>query len=134
MANGIQTDRMPVGNGIAEVQQVQQQQPLVAENPVPGQMRRVRRNISSIIWYLCGVMVVLLAFRFVLELLGANPANGFVHFIYDVSYPLVAPLLGMFGYTVKYGVAWLDLYSAIAVAVYLVVAWGIVKLLYLPKQ
>lgn len=79
-------------------------------------------------------MVVLLAFRFVLELLGANPANGFVHFIYDVSYPLVAPLLGMFGYTVKYGVAWLDLYSAIAVAVYLVVAWGIVKLLYLPKQ
>ena len=134
MANGIQTDRMPVGNGIAEVQQVQQQQPLVAENPVPGQMRRVRRNISSIIWYLCGVMVVLLAFRFVLELLGANPANGFVHFIYDVSYPLVAPFLGMFGYTVKYGVAWLDLYSAIAVAVYLVVAWGIVKLLYLPKQ
>ncbi len=132
MANGTQTGRMPVGHGVAEVQQVHQQAPAV-EDSVPKQMRKVRRNIASIVWYLCGVMVVLLAFRFVLELLGANPVNGFVHFIYDVSYPLVAPFLGMFGYTVKYGVAWLDLYSAIAAAVYLVVAWGIVKLMYLPR-
>ncbi len=132
MASGTQTDRMPVGHGVAEVQQAQQQPP-VSEDAAPKQMRKVRRNVASIIWYLCGVMVVLLAFRFVLELLGANPYNGFVHFIYSVSYPLVAPFLGMFGYTVKYGVAWLDLYSAIAAAVYLVVAWGIVKLMYLAR-
>src|SRR5438105_1468592 len=55
-----------------------------------------RQNIvSRIIYYLLDVLEVFLAFRLLFKALGANAANGFVSFMYDVTTPFVAPFRGI---------------------------------------
>lgn len=83
---------------------------------------------ARVIWYIAGVIEVLLAFRFVLALLGANPANAFANFIYNVSHPFVAPFFSLFGYNLHYGVSRFETYTLVAMAVYAVIAWGLARL------
>ena len=84
---------------------------------------------TRIVWYIAGVVLALLAFRFVLVLLGANPANSFANFIYTTSHPLAAPFFGIFGYSLRYGVSKVELSTLVAMAVYALVAYGITRLL-----
>ncbi len=84
---------------------------------------------TRIVWYLAGILLILLAFRFGLALMAANPANPFAHFIYAASYPFVAPFFGLFGYHLVYGVSQLEIYTLVAMAVYAVIAWAIDRLL-----
>lgn len=88
---------------------------------------------SRIIWYIAGVILTLLAFRFVLILLGANRNNGFAEFIYSASNPLVAPFYGLFGYDLQYGVARFEVYTLVAMAVYAIIAFGLARLVTLNK-
>jgi uncharacterized protein YggT (Ycf19 family) len=81
-----------------------------------------------VIWFITGVLLTLLAFRFVLVLLGANPSNAFANFIYSVSHPFVAPFFGLFGYSLHYGVSRLELSTLVAMAVYALVAFGLSRL------
>ncbi|MDB5164846.1 MAG: Membrane protein involved in colicin uptake [Candidatus Saccharibacteria bacterium] len=83
---------------------------------------------ARIIWYIAGVILVLLAFRFILTLLGANQNNGFADFIYGVSHPFVAPFFGLFGYNLQYGVSRFETYTLVAMLVYAIVAWGLARL------
>lgn len=77
---------------------------------------------------LAGILMVLLGFRFVLALLGANPYNGFVHTIYAATWPFAAPFYGMFGYPSTYPPRF-ELYTLFAMAVYALVAWGLMAVL-----
>lgn len=95
-----------------------------------------RSVAGNAVWYILGVIEVLLAFRFVLKLLGANPNSGFVDFIYSITGILTAPFDSIFGVaTAKSG----DIHSVfepsilVAMAVYALAAWGIVKLLNLNR-
>jgi len=88
---------------------------------------------ARVIWYIAGVLLVLLAFRFVLALLGANPNNGFANFIYSVSHPFVAPFFGLFGYNLRYGVSRFETFTLVAMAVYAIIAWGLAKLVTLNQ-
>lgn len=83
--------------------------------------------VARIISYVLGILLSLLAIRFVLSLLGANQDNPFASFIYSVTYPFVAPFFGLFGYTMKYGVARVELETLIAIVVYALVGYGIAK-------
>lgn len=88
-----------------------------------------RDNMAArVIWYVAGVLLVLLAFRFVLALLGANPNNGFANFIYTVSHPFVAPFFSLFGYNLRYGVTRFEVFTLVAMAVYAIIAWGLARL------
>jgi hypothetical protein len=49
-----------------------------------------------IIFWLLDVLEVLLAFRFFLLLLSANPASPFVQLIYRLTQPFVTPFTGIF--------------------------------------
>ena len=84
---------------------------------------------ARIVWYIAGVVLALLAFRFVLVLLGANPANGFTNFIYTISHPFAAPFFGIFGYSLRYGVSRVEVSTLVAMAAYALVAYGIARLL-----
>ena len=84
---------------------------------------------ARVVWFIAGVLLTLLAFRFLLVLLGANPNNRFANFIYTISYPFAAPFFGLFGYDLKYGVSRVEISTLIAMAVYTVVAFGIARLL-----
>ncbi len=79
--------------------------------------------VDRIIWFVIGVILILLFFRFLLALFGANPANGFADFIYSTSHPLVAPFFGLFNYNFRYGISSFEIYTLVAMLVYLVVGW-----------
>ncbi len=88
---------------------------------------------ARVVWFVAGVIITLLALRFVLILLGANPANGFVNFIYSVSYPLARPFFGVFNYSINYGIAKVELASLLAMVVYALIAYGLTRLLLIGR-
>lgn len=87
------------------------------------------RTVSSVIWFVAGVLLILLAFRVVLLLLAANQANAFADFVYMISYPFAAPFFGLFGYSMHYGVSQFELSTLVAMVVYALVAFGITRLI-----
>jgi len=87
---------------------------------------------TQIVWYILGFIEVLLAFRFVLKLLAANPQAGFTNFIYGITTPFAAPFLNVFRISRVEGNV-LEWTTLLAMAVYWVVAWGIIKLLVMGK-
>lgn len=90
--------------------------------------------MARVVWYVMGVLLILLAFRFVLALLGANLQNGFATFVFNTTYPFVLPFFSLFGYTPTYGVAQLEPSVLVAMAVYALIAWGIVKLVNITRN
>src|ERR1044071_9368006 len=82
---------------------------------------------TQIVWYLLGLLEILLAFRFILKLLAANPAAGFTRVIYGATYIFAAPFLNVFRITRVSGniFEWTTL---LAMVVYFLVAWGIIKM------
>lgn len=85
-------------------------------------------RVNQIIWFILGFIEVLLAFRFVLRLLGANPFIGFTNLIYSVTMPLAAPFSGILGVTISgnFAIEWSTIIAAI---VYFIVASGLIYLL-----
>ena len=83
---------------------------------------------SRIIWFIVGVIVVFLLARMVLMLLGANQGNGFVDFVYAVGGVFAQPFFGIFGYSPVYGSSVFEVSTLVAVVVYLLAGWGVVKL------
>lgn len=93
----------------------------------------VKNELSHrIVYYILGVIEVLLAFRLVFKLLGASPKSGFVSGIYSVSNIFLSPFTGIFRTASSQGVetqAILEPATIVAMIVYAVIAWGIVKLI-----
>ncbi len=87
---------------------------------------------TQIVWYVLGLIEVLLAFRFVLKLLGANPAAGFASFIYGITYIFAAPFLSVFRMTQIAG-SLFEWTTLLAMLVYWIVAVGIIKLFLMGK-
>lgn len=87
---------------------------------------------TQVVWYLLGLMEALLAFRFVLKLLGANPAAGFSAFIYGVTYVFAAPFISVFHRTEVSG-SIMEWTTLLAMLVYWLLAWSIVKLFLIGK-
>jgi hypothetical protein len=97
----------------------------------PEALRRRRYSVGKaidLVWYLLGVLEVMLALRFLLNLTAANPAAGFVSLIYAVSGPFVWWFNGIF-WVPREGNAVFDANILIAMAVYALIAWGITRLL-----
>ena len=91
--------------------------------------------LTRVIWFVAGIIIFLLAFRFVLSLLGANTTNTFANFIYNVSHPFVSPFFGLFKYNnIDYGVSRFEIYTLVAIAVYAVIAWGLAALVNIGRR
>jgi hypothetical protein len=80
------------------------------------------------IWFVVGVVDALLIIRFLLKLLGASLASGFVRFMYDLTAVLVAPFHGIFN-TVASGRSVLEPESLVAIAIYTLIGWGLAALI-----
>jgi uncharacterized protein YggT (Ycf19 family) len=87
---------------------------------------------TQIVWYLLAILEVLLAFRFVLKLTGANPEAGFTGFIYAVTWPFTAPFLAVFSRTTVQGSIF-EWTTLLAMLVYWLIAIGIIRLLLMGK-
>jgi hypothetical protein len=113
--------------------------------PVQQQTKRVKTDtiegpravLQNIVKYVLGVVEVVLVLRFVLKLFGANPASSFVHFIYNVTGVLTAPFDGIFGVTRTATGETKSVFEPsilVALAVYALIAWGLVKLITLNQK
>jgi hypothetical protein len=87
---------------------------------------------TQIVWYILGVIEVLLAFRFILKLMGANPEAGFSSFIYGLSYVFAAPFLQVFSTSSLAGSTF-EWTTLLAMLVWWIIAFGIIKLFFMSK-
>lgn len=101
----------------------------VAADPYDSRRATVDRVVQAV--YLAfGVLEGLLAIRFILKLLGANPAAGFASFIYNMTAPFLSPFAGIFGTPQSNGSV-LELHTLVAIVVYALVAWLIARVIWL---
>ncbi len=95
-------------------------------DPTPAELQLgTLYRAKQIVWLIVGLIVSLIALRFVLLALGANVSAGFGALVVGITQPFVAPFLPLFGEQnaqVEFG-------ALIGIAVYLLLGWGISKLL-----
>lgn len=82
----------------------------------------------QIIYYILGLVEVLLGFRFIFKLLGANPLAGFVSLIYSITGAIMAPFRTIFPISSE-GRSYIEWSVLVAMVVYVVLAWGLAYLL-----
>jgi hypothetical protein len=87
---------------------------------------------TQILWYLLYFVEAILALRFALKLLGANPEAGFASFVYAITGVLAAPFLSVFGITQVLGSVF-EWTTLLAMLVYWLITLAIVKLLLIGK-
>jgi hypothetical protein len=111
------------------ITQLESQRAVVGEAPqkVYEKKKTILRS-NQIIWYILGLIEVLLTFRVVLKMLGANQTVGFTSFIYSITAPLALPFNGIIRMYAT-GNSVLEWSTIIAAIVYLCIAWGFVYLL-----
>lgn len=88
---------------------------------------------TQVVWYILGVIELLLLFRFALKLLGANPGAGFTNFIYGITHIFVSPFLSVFQISNVDG-SILEWTTLLAMFVYWVIAVVIIKLLLMGRS
>ena len=111
---------------VASVQLVQPVQPAQAVQGPPGVS--LAERAEQITYLILGLVEALIITRVILKLLAANPEADFVRVIYDRSAPFVAPFQGIFPTPATQNSV-LELSSLVAIAVYALIAWGLVRLI-----
>jgi hypothetical protein len=100
-------------------------------NPVEVKATNTQ-SLGYVIYFVFGILEVLLAFRLVFKLAGASTSSAFVRFIYGITGIFILPFEGIFRRGVAQGVetaSILEPSTIVALIVYILLAWGIVKLI-----
>src|SRR3989338_6928846 len=90
------------------------------------------QTIEYLVYFFFGALEILLAFRLVLKLSGASISSAFVGLIYGLTGIFILPFEGIFRRGFAKGIettSILEPSTLVAIIVYAVLAWGIVKLL-----
>ncbi len=102
----------------------------------PQQIYETKKSIfrvSQIVWTILAIILILLAFRVVLRVLGADPTSGFASLIYAISYPFAAPFAGILRTDYGTGGSVFEWSTIIAAVVYTIIAYGIIHLVTLVR-
>ncbi|HEX8034950.1 MAG TPA: YggT family protein [Ktedonobacterales bacterium] len=97
------------------------EQPTVDPTPASRVYRR-----EQIVYFIFGIIEVLIIIRIVLRLLAANPDAAFTSLIYTLTAPFIAPFEGVFPTPQRNGSV-LELSSVLAVIVYALLAYLIAR-------
>jgi uncharacterized protein YggT (Ycf19 family) len=89
----------------------------------------VAAKANQVLWFGCAVLEVLLALRFVLLLVGANPRAPFAGFVYGVTQPLLWPFLGLLPSPGAGGGAVLEVVALVAMLIYFLLFLLVTQLL-----
>lgn len=87
---------------------------------------------TQVVWYLLGLLEILLGMRFLLRLMGANPEAGFTSFIYGLSGVFTAPFQAVFRNARVEGSVF-EWTTLLAMLVYFIIAWALIKLFVMGK-
>lgn len=104
---------------------VQAQREIVEDPSAEG--RVLVSRIAGLIWLLFGTLIGLVGLRIVLKFIAANPTSDFAAFLYNLTDVFLAPFSGLIASPVV-GNGVIELYSMIAIVVYALLAWLIVRM------
>lgn len=93
-----------------------------------GERRAGAWRAVQAVYLVFAVIEGLIAIRFILKALGANPTAGFSSFMYNVTDPLLAPFAGMFGTPAASNGGVLEIHAIVGFVVYALLAWLVTKL------
>ncbi len=88
------------------------------------------RRITGLIQLGFGVLNGLIGLRFLLKLMAANPANPFASLVYFITSPFLWMFQGLTRTPSFEGIE-IEFFSLIAIAVYALIGWVIVQLLWI---
>lgn len=88
---------------------------------------------TQLVWYVLGLLEALLALRFGLKLLAANPGAAFTDIVYGVTAPFVWPFASVFGVSQPLEGSIIEWTTLLAMLVYWLIAVGIRRLLVIGK-
>ncbi len=91
-------------------------------------------GIAWVVYVLLGIGVGLIIIRVLLKALAANTGADFTRFIYGITDPLVAPFQGIFATRQAGTGSVFEFSSVVAIVVYALVAWAIVRLAALASR
>jgi hypothetical protein len=91
--------------------------------------REALYKLSQFIWLIFGGIEALIGIRVILMLIGANPANTFTAFIYQLSELFLWPFRNIVA-NPAYQNYVLEITSVIAMIVYPLIGWAIVRLMW----
>ena len=89
-------------------------------------------QVTRLVWFIVSALEILLLFRFLMRLLGANAAADFTQIVYRISDPFISPFRAVFpteaveGNVFEWG-------TLLAIIVYWFLAWLIVRILLLAR-
>ncbi|HSX27748.1 MAG TPA: YggT family protein [Patescibacteria group bacterium] len=104
-------------------------------NPEEKQAQAEEKSIFRayyLVYYVTGLVEILLAFRFVFKVLGANPNSGFASLIYSLTDVFLKPFSGIFSSATSRGAETTSVFDPailIAMVVYALIGWGVAKLI-----
>ena len=102
-------------------------QPVVPERVETSGVSNADR-VAQAVYVLFGILEGLIAIRILLKLLGANPDAGFSAFIYGITAPFVDFFNGVFATPTTHNSIF-EFSSLLAMVVYALIGWGIVRLI-----
>jgi hypothetical protein len=88
----------------------------------------LRNWITGVVYFLLGVLEVILGLRFIFRLLGANEGSDFTRALYDFSHIFVGPFNGIFNDQTIGSRSVFELSTLVAMLIYALIAWGLVSL------
>jgi hypothetical protein len=97
-----------------------------------GDVAAVRRPVSyqltRIIWAVLAILEITLGLRYVLKLIAGSASSGFAVSIYGITKPFVAPFEALVA-TPTFARTAYELSTLIAMAMYVLVAWAVVRVI-----
>jgi hypothetical protein len=84
--------------------------------------------VTRVVYFVLGVLEVIMGLRFIFRLLGANQDSSFAVFLYSLSYVFVSPFNGIFNDQTIGRASVFETSTLVAMLVYALIAWGIVSL------
>ncbi len=110
-------------------------EPLDTAPPPPDYEREIRRTnaqwTARLIYFVFGVIEIIIAIRILLKLIAANEASLFARIIYGFTAPFLAPFQGVVNSPRARNGSTFEIPSLLAILIYLLISWLIVRLLFL---
>ncbi len=104
--------------------------PRVPVQSILGFSQEDLRRFTGLIHLGFGILNGLIAIRFLLKLMAANPANPFAAFIYTITYPFLFVFQGLVRTPAFEGIE-IEFFSLIAIAFYFLLGWVITRVIWL---
>jgi hypothetical protein len=99
----------------------------------PGKKEATNSQTTEyVVYFIFGILEILLAFRLILKLMGASLGSTFVSLIYGITRIFILPFEGIFRRGFTQGIettSVIEPSTLVAIIVYVILAWGIVKLI-----